>query len=376
MNQGLNYLGPCAPFERSSGPRSATIAFVGEAFGEQEDIAKLPFMGSSGQELRRMCKEANIDFNSTFRTNVFNFRPPSNNLEFLCGSKLEVGGKAYQAPALKQGKYIHPQYLGEVERLKAELAQVRPNLIIALGATACWALLGSGRIGAIRGTVNTASCGTDKGTKLGIVEADWQGADVNIKCLPTYHPSAVLRNWAYRPIVIADLLKAERESKFAEIRRPQRFVLVDPTLAEIDDWTERWARNAPILSIDIETKRQQITMIGFAPSRSQALVIPFMDKSYNRFWPDLHSEVAAWRGVQTLLSLPVPKVWQNGLYDLQYILRMGLTVAATREDTMLLHHSLYPEMQKGLGFMGSIYTAEPAWKLMRRSTDSLKADDE
>jgi len=60
------------------------------------------------------------------------------------------------------------------------------------------------------------------------------------------------------------------------------------------------------------------------------------------------------------------------MYDLQYILPLGIAARANLEDTMLLHHSHYPEMKKGLGFLGSIYTSEPAWKLMR----TMKADTE
>jgi hypothetical protein len=44
-------------------------------------------------------------------------------------------------------------------------------------------------------------------------------------------------------------------------------------------------------------------------------------------------------------------------------------------DTMLLHHSMYPELPKSLGFLGSIYTNEAAWKLMRRDAEELKRDE-
>lgn len=356
----FDYSGPVEPFARSSGPRSgAKIALVGEAFGEQEDIVKRPFIGSSGQELRRMLRECGIDYNSCFATNVFNFRPPSNNLDYLCGSKSDVGGKAYTKEHLKQGKYIHPRFFGELERLEAELSAVRPNLTIALGATACWAITGSGRIGALRGTTCELSGSGPSGAKV----------------LATYHPSAVMRNWAYRPIVLADFMKAKREAEFPEIRRPQRFVLVNPTLAEIDEWRLKHAQDCRLLSIDIETRRKMITMIGFATSRSQAIVIPFMDSRFKRYWPTLADEVNAWRGVQAFLTLDVPKLFQNGLYDMQYILGMSLRLTRVEEDAMLLHHSMYPELQKGLGFMGSIYTQEPAWKLMRGKSEELKADE-
>ncbi len=68
----------------------------------------------------------------------------------------------------------------------------------------------------------------------------------------------------------------------------------------------------------------------------------------------------------------MPKVFQNGMYDMQYLWSMGLTVVNPRHDTMLLHHSLVPEMLKGLGFLGSIYTSEPAWKLMRHDETNVK----
>jgi hypothetical protein len=70
--------------------------------------------------------------------------------------------------------------------------------------------------------------------------------------------------------------------------------------------------------------------------------------------------------VQTLLECGRPLLFQNGMYDMQYLIRMGFNLRYAREDTMLLHHSLYPEVQKSLGFLGSIYTNEQSWKLMGR----------
>jgi hypothetical protein len=41
-----------------------------------------------------------------------------------------------------------------------------------------------------------------------------------------------------------------------------------------------------------------------------------------------------------------------------------------------LHHALFPELPKSLGFMGSIYTNESSWKLLReRKSDSNKRED-
>lgn len=293
-------------------------------------------------------------------TNVLAMRPEGNNLETLCASKAEVGGKDYDLPALVRGKYLRPEYLSELSRLQEEISTVNPNLIVALGNTACWATLHATNIGSIRGAVTESVAG------------DGRGGSNNgrRKVLATYHPAGVLRQWSWRTIVIADLIKAWREAQFPELRRPARTVLINPTLAEIRLWLLSCRTQEPLLlSIDIETKSGQITCIGFARSRTEALVVPFVDlrQPSGSYWPSASAERLAWGYVAELLALPVPKVFQNGVYDLQYLMRMGLTVRNCAEDTMLLHHSLFPEMQKGLGFLGSIYTSEASWKLMRRA---------
>jgi hypothetical protein len=72
--------------------------------------------------------------------------------------------------------------------------------------------------------------------------------------------------------------------------------------------------------------------------------------------------------VATILRSPAPKVFQNGLYDLHYIWRTWrIAPRNCLHDTMLRHHAEYPELPKSLGFMGSVYTDELSWKLMRAS---------
>jgi len=346
---------PAAPFKHTSGPRDAKVVLVGEAWGAQEELTGSPFVGAAGQELTRLLKESGLTRGQCLLTNVLALRPPNNDLDAISASKTEVGGKAYVHAPLRQGKYLRPEFLGEVDRLREELVAHPRNLVIALGNTACWALLGSGRISSIRGSFTMSS----------LVP--------NLKVLPTYHPSAVLRNWAYRPIVLADLMKAHRDSGFPEIRRPERYVIVNPDLAQIAEWAQRPATH---YAVDIETCARQITMIGFARSRADAIVIPFwgQERGQSHYWQTPEMEVQAWKLVNSLLESEKRKIFQNGLFDLQYILKMGLKPKNCIEDTMLLHHSLFPEMPKGLGFLGSVYTVESPWKLMRHS-ESMKADE-
>lgn len=344
------------PCITSTGPRDAKIVLIGEAPGEQEEIAGIPFVGSSGQLLNDLCKIADIDKSQCFQTNVLFTRPPQNKIEVFC-AKRDEGGVITEMPALLPGRYLRDDFRPDLVRLRSELQYICPNLIIALGNTACWAVLRQTAISKIRGTVVASPFG---------------------KVLPTYHPAAIFRQWDLRPIVIADLMKARVESEYAEIRRPQRKIIINPDFNAIGDFYAR-AKSARGIAVDIETSKGQITCIGFAISRTFSLVIPFVDHRVldKSFWRTAIEEIEAWKWVQRLLSLPQPKIFQNGLYDLQYLRRMKLTITNCLHDTMLIHHAMHPELLKGLGFMGSIYTNEPAWKLMRsRGEDNLKADDE
>ena len=364
---------PLPPFAATHGPRDAPVVLVGEAWGEQEEKGRRPFLGSSGTELARMLTQAGLgpslpprewltrdDLWDYWRrsgflvTNVLAARPPANDILTWCTTKKELPHD-YTMPPLSQGKYLRPEYLPELQRLHTELAAYPRTLILALGSTALWACLGTAAISSNRGVVHPSPWG---------------------KILPTFHPSAVLRQWSLRPIVLADFLKALRESDFPEIRRPSRSILISPTLTEAQTWAQE-AASAPAIACDIETANKQITCVGFSRSNLMAMVVPFYDGRHldGAYWPSLDSEIAAWRIVKGLLEGPQVKVFQNGLYDLQYLTRMGIQPRNCTSDTMLLHHALYPELQKGLGFLASLYADEGAWKLMRKHTEELKRDE-
>lgn len=327
------------------------IAIVGEAWGEQEERARSPFVGAAGYELTRMLDEAGIRRADCFLTNVFNLRPANNDIENLCGPKADgLPGM----PAVKNGKYILSKYAGELSRLYDEVSSVRPNVILALGNTATWALLHNTGISKIRGTITSSV------------------APKGLKVLPTYHPAAILRDWSLRPVTVIDLGKARRESAFPEVRRPKCWIHVAETLDDLEQFYAEYLLPARHISFDIETSGDQITCIGFAPSTDRALVVPFVDNRVTvegrrgSYWPNLQDECKAWAFVRRVLALPCGKSGQNTLYDIHFLWRnYGIPVKNYEEDTMLLHHALQPESPKGLGFLGSVYTNHAAWKTMR-----------
>jgi len=137
------------------GDPAARWMIVGEAPGEQEDLAGEPFVGPSGQLLDqmlralRLTRSAGTPAEQVFIANTVKCRPPRNR-------NPEPGEIAQCAPFLQR-----------------QIALVRPRVLLALGAVAAKALLGVDEpLGRLRGRVH-----------------DRAGTPVVV----TYHPAYLLR---------------------------------------------------------------------------------------------------------------------------------------------------------------------------------------
>ncbi|MCK5603863.1 uracil-DNA glycosylase [Candidatus Pacearchaeota archaeon] len=347
------------------------VVIVGEAPGFEEETQGIPFVGQSGQELTHMLAEAGIIREQCYITNVFMTKPPGNDITRwmmkkaeadIAWAKLGNSGK-YPFKSLSSGKYFDPAKMEDVKRLHAEVIAQDPNIVIALGNTPLWALTGEGGIKKVRGT---------------LLEVDLISAPRRYKLLPTYHPAYILRQWADRPIVIADLIKAARESTTKTYIRPERLLWLEPSIADIQEFIREVIMPSPAIACDIETAHKQIPCVGFGTAK-EAICIPFLDvrKPDWSYWATKAEEVKAWLLIKYICeTLPLTKTFQNGMYDIFWLWKKHGITANSTADTMLRHHSFFPEMQKGLGFLGSIYTNETAWKRMRpRKLKTDKRED-
>src|SRR5260370_14837233 len=119
------------------------LALVGEAWGEREERERAPFVGPTGHLLNEMLKDAGIIRADWLLTNVFSLRPERNKIEALCGHKKEalLGYPPLLSRAEFRGTYVRAEFEPELRRLGDELIEANPNLVVALGNTASWALL-------------------------------------------------------------------------------------------------------------------------------------------------------------------------------------------------------------------------------------------
>ncbi len=316
---------------------SCGIAFVGEAGGENEALEGRPFVGSSGQLLRDLASVAGIDMDQCLITNVFNERPPGNDLMFFFE---------------KKGK-IKEEWVWQLERLADELEKFDPVITVAVGATALWALTGMEGITKYRGTI-LPSFNRKRLSKV----------------LPVFHPAYVMRgNWQHRLTLGKDLIKAKIESGYRELVRPKRELWIRPHLEDLYEFERLHMQECTLLSADIETDpwiSKQLLCIGFAPDESHAIVVPFVDRTKKgwSYWDTKEEEYEAYEWCRRHLEGPIMKLGQNFNYDKQWLWKKFLIWISENEDTMLMHHAMQPELEKSLGYMSSTYTNEAAFKMM------------
>ncbi|MCI4400275.1 MAG: uracil-DNA glycosylase [Campylobacteraceae bacterium] len=145
------------------GNENARVMFVGEGPGEAEDKSAKPFVGKAGELLTKMIENAiGIKREDAYIANIVKCRPPNN-----------------RVPAPSEVASCKPY-------LEKQIELIKPELIVALGATALNSLLGQNHsIMKVRGTL-----------------MEYKGA----KLIPTFHPSFLLRNPSAKKEAYADML--------------------------------------------------------------------------------------------------------------------------------------------------------------------------
>ena len=139
------------------GPLDATIMFVGEQPGDQEDLAGRPFVGPAGALFDAALDKAGIDRSTVYVTNAVK------HFKFVLRGKRRIHNKP------EAGEIAACRWWIEQER---EL--IRPLLTVALGATAARSLVGKVvTISKVRGRPLTLGDGSE--------------------CWVTVHPSSILR---------------------------------------------------------------------------------------------------------------------------------------------------------------------------------------
>ncbi len=143
------------------GNPSASLVFVGEGPGAEEDARGEPFVGRAGQLLTKMIEAMGLTREEVYICNVVKCRPPEN-----------------RDPQPDEIEACEPF-------LKDQLSIIKPKVIVGLGRYACQTLLKSE-------------------TLMSKLRGHWHDYD-GIKFMPTFHPAYLLRNPPAKKEVWEDL---------------------------------------------------------------------------------------------------------------------------------------------------------------------------
>jgi len=341
----------------ASGPQPADVLVVGEAPGVDEIKQQEPFVGRAGQELTRMLHESGFLRTECRITNVTSHRPLGNLISNFFPPKSKcTGGEQFV-----NGRWCKPEILEGLMQLKREIALTKPKIIIALGDTALWALTGESGITKWRGSLL------------------WSD-EYNAWIIPTFHPSGILRQWAWRYPAMHDLRRARKQLD-NPVHEPSWSFLVRPdyesTIQVLDMLLARVRNERTRIACDIETRAGYTDCIGLSWSATEAICIPFFSQdSLESYW-SLEEELQIVLKLRELLTHPgAAIIGQNFLYDVQFFARHWGFVCIPAMDTMIAHAVCFPGTPKSLDYLSSMYLDfHRYWKDERKEAND-KEDDE
>lgn len=153
------------------GDPKATIMFIGEGPGRDEDLSGRPFVGRAGQLLDKMIGAIGFRREEVYIANVVKCRPPNN-----------------RTPEESEADACLPY-------LRVQFALIRPKIIVCLGATAAKYIY-------------------DPNVRITRDRGVWKEKK-GVWILPTYHPAALLRDESKKREAWEDMQKLKQ--KYDEI---------------------------------------------------------------------------------------------------------------------------------------------------------------
>jgi uracil-DNA glycosylase family 4 len=147
------------------GNPDASIIFIGEAPGRNEDETGRPFIGAAGKFLSELLEGIGLERGDVYITSIVKYRPPKN-----------------RDPKPAEKAEFWPY-------LQAQLEVIQPKLIVTLGRHGLNCFLPKAIIGTVHGQPQ-----------------QWEGYTI----LPLYHPAAVLYSRKMQPILVEDFARIKQ----------------------------------------------------------------------------------------------------------------------------------------------------------------------
>lgn len=316
------------------GNRKAKILILGEAPALTEVREGKPFQGRAGEELDNLLRFSGIKKDEVYITNA-SLQPVN-----LSGGNKDrfffTGGKPT------------PVFIEGLVQLAKDIQEIKPNVVVALGNYALWAMMQHRNILNWRGSILKSKA-------------------FNVKVIPTIHPAALLRGsaeedggtakgggmWKMRSAVIEDFRRVKAHSAYPERRLTPRKVIINPEGADQAEMMAILMGEGDVV-FDMETfGKTNLACAGFC-----------LKKDSTKAWViecDTPERISLLRAI--LEWEKARKVGHNITgYDILMLDSVGIHTRNFYWDTMVGSHTLFPDLPKSLAFLTSLYTDIPYYK--------------
>lgn len=347
-----------------AGPTNAKIMVVGDVPGKKDFV---PFDGMPGKVLKQFMMQVGIDPTEVYMTNLFKYKSFAGNPSKLFDSK------GAPVPLLMQG----------LLELSQEITQVKPNVILAFGSNAMWALCGHTTWGRNKdGLMVWSGVDSHRGSIYECRLVD------GVKVIPTYHPTYIAQGgMGDHGAWVCDLQRAKEESAFPEIRRAEKRIFVYKN-QQTQLITNPYTREAPVyesapertreklreqlmdegslITLDIEYISNKLLCVGMTNHRDEAHVVVINQPRDVEYCSQILTSGRPINAQNAAFEASILE-WHYGMELMPHV----------AFDTMLAAHAANIELPKDLGYLTSIYTNQPYhkgmvdWNLVKRGKQDL-----
>jgi len=333
-------------------PAPYRIAIIGDAPDYDAENHGYPFVGKSGNFLTNILRDIGINRNACFLGHICQSRPPGNDAARL----------PWDGPEIQSG----------LTQLDSDLTTFSPNICLLLGSVALKAA-----------KINAAKLLKFRGS---LFLGDF-GPFANRKCVPSFAPGDVLKDFSGFPLLKFDCGRALAEGVTPDLNLPHRDLITHYPASMLIEVMDTWPSGLRC-SLDIEGG---LPLDKVHPDEVEKNKKRPEEKRRSYGWPCVSicarptlSITIAWTKfsvqdhalvlqsfARLMFRTDVPKVLQNSLYD-NFVLSFGYRIPIRNvvEDTMLKGWEVYCELPKSLGVQASIWTREPFYKAERKSGDA------
>lgn len=324
-------------YVRPSGNPSAKLAICGEQPGTQEVFIGKPFVGPAGKGLDSCLLMTKISRSEIYLTNVVK------DLDKPLKAYIDIASNNKNWTISNEGW----QYINE---LGEELKSLNLNVIVAAGNIALLALTNRSGITKWRGS---------------IIESTLVPG---LKVVPTFHPATFIPpkfNFLNKPLICEDLMRANYEAQFKEIRRKDRDITLKPSFREatnIISYCYEVGLRGQTISLDIEVINGEVDCLSLGWSDHEAICIPFRDHQGDYFSLEQEYEIMLFVA-KILQERRISKVGANFIFDLQFLFhKYGIRPHGSIHCTQIAQKISYPDFPAGLPFVTTMYTDIPYYK--------------